>query len=42
MLEKEGKRADAKRSYELYLKYAGDVADIFGDEAVARKAVSGG
>ncbi len=42
VLENEGKREDAKRSYELYLKYAGDVADIFGDEAVARRGVSGG
>ncbi|HEV2690191.1 MAG TPA: tetratricopeptide repeat protein [Bryobacteraceae bacterium] len=35
VLEKE-KRAEAKRSYELYLKYAGDLPDIFGEEAKAR------
>ncbi len=39
VLEKEGKRADAKRSYELFLKYAGDVPEIFGDEARARQSL---
>ena len=39
VLEKEGKRADAKRSYELFLKYAGDLPDIFGDEARARQSL---
>ncbi len=40
VLEKEGKRADAKQSYELFLKYAGDLSDIFGDQARARQRVS--
>lgn len=38
-LEKEGKRDEAKRSYQLYLKYAGDVPDIFGDEAKAHHSL---
>lgn len=37
VLQQEGKRAEAKQAYELFLKYSGDAADIFGDEAVARK-----
>lgn len=39
LLEKEGKREDAKRSYQLYLKYAGDVPDISGDEAKVRHSL---
>jgi Flp pilus assembly protein TadD len=39
--ERQGKRADAKSAYQLYLKYAADVPDIFGDEATARKNLSG-
>jgi tetratricopeptide (TPR) repeat protein len=35
VLQKDGKRDDAKRSYQLYLKYAGDLPDIFGDQAKA-------
>jgi tetratricopeptide (TPR) repeat protein len=38
-LEKQGKRAEAKQSYELYLKYAGDIPGIFGDEAKARQSL---
>jgi tetratricopeptide (TPR) repeat protein len=38
-LEKSGKRAEAKQSYELFLKYAGDVPDIFGDAATARQTL---
>jgi tetratricopeptide (TPR) repeat protein len=41
VLEKQGKRADAKRSYELFLKYAGDVPDVFGDQAAARRNLGG-
>jgi tetratricopeptide (TPR) repeat protein len=37
VLQDESKRSKAKQSYELYLKYAGDVPDIFGDEAAARR-----
>ena len=37
VLQQEGKRAEAKAAYELFLKYSGDAADIFGDEARARK-----
>jgi hypothetical protein len=39
--ERQGKRADAKSAYQLYLKYAADVPDIFGDEVTARKNLSG-
>jgi hypothetical protein len=35
-LEKEGKQAEAKQSRDLYLKYAGDVPDVFGNESKAR------
>jgi Flp pilus assembly protein TadD len=42
VLQSEGKRSKAKQSYELYLKYAGDVPDVFGDEAAARRALGGG
>jgi predicted Zn-dependent protease len=38
-LEKEGKRVEAKQSYELYLKYAGDLPGIFGDQAKARQSL---
>jgi hypothetical protein len=39
VLEKEGKHAEAKQSYELYLKYAGDLPGIFGDQAKARQSL---
>jgi tetratricopeptide (TPR) repeat protein len=39
VLEKEGKRAEAKQSYELYLKYAGDLPGIFEDQAKARQSL---
>lgn len=42
VFESEGKRAEAKRSFELFLKYAGDVRDIFGEEAKARLALGAG
>ena len=38
-LEKEGKRVEAKQSYELYLKYAGDLPGIFDDQAKARQSL---
>jgi tetratricopeptide (TPR) repeat protein len=41
VLQNEGKRAKAKQSFELFLKYAGDVPDVFGDEATARRALVG-
>jgi len=41
VLQNEGKRAKAKQSFELFLKYAGDVPDVFGDEAAARRALGG-
>lgn len=41
VLQQEGKRAEAKAAYELYLKLAGDVPDAFGDQAAARKNLSG-
>jgi hypothetical protein len=37
VLEKEGKPDEAKKNYALYLKYAGDIPDVFGDETKARK-----
>ena len=37
VLQNEGKRSKAKQTYELYLKYSGDVPDVFGDEAAARR-----
>jgi len=40
VLDQAGKQDEARKSYELYLKYAGDVPDIFGDEAKARKSVT--
>ncbi len=39
-LEGEGKRAEAKRMYELFLKYAGDVPDVFGSATAARERLS--
>jgi tetratricopeptide (TPR) repeat protein len=42
VLENEGKRSKAKQNYELYLKYAGDVRDVFGDEAAARRGLGTG
>jgi Flp pilus assembly protein TadD len=39
VLEKEGKRAEAKQSYDLYRKYAGDLPDVFGNEAKARSVL---
>jgi hypothetical protein len=42
VLENEGKRSKAKQSYELYLKYAGDVPDVFGEEAKARRGLGTG
>jgi hypothetical protein len=41
VLQRQGKRAEAKAAYELFLKYAGDVPGIFEDEAAARKSLSG-
>jgi tetratricopeptide (TPR) repeat protein len=42
VLEKEGKKSKAKQSYELFLKYAGDVGDVFGEEAAARRGIGTG
>lgn len=39
VLENEGKRDEAKRDYRLYLKFAGNLPSIFGDEEKARKAL---
>ena len=39
VLEKEGKRAEAKQNYELFLKYAGDLPSIFGDQAKVRQSI---
>jgi Flp pilus assembly protein TadD len=40
VLEHEGKRDEANKSYQLYLKYAGDVPDQFGDDARARQSIT--
>ena len=40
VLERQGKRTEAKSAYELFLKYAGDGPDIFGDAETARKNLS--
>ncbi|HYL37187.1 MAG TPA: tetratricopeptide repeat protein [Bryobacteraceae bacterium] len=37
VFEQQGKRAEAKAAYQLFLKYAGDVPDIFSDEITARQ-----
>ncbi len=42
VLQNEGKRGKAKQSYELFLKYAGDVPDVFGEEAAARRGLGAG
>ena len=39
VLEEEGKRAEAKQSYDLFLKYAGDIPGIFGDQSKARQSL---
>ncbi len=39
VLQQAGKRAEAKQNYELFLKYAGDIASIFGDQAKARQSL---
>jgi tetratricopeptide (TPR) repeat protein len=39
VLQQEGKRAEAKQNYELFLKYAGDIPGIFGDQARARQSL---
>jgi thioredoxin-like negative regulator of GroEL len=39
VLEKEGKSAEAKQSYDLYRKYAGDLPDVFGNEEKARSVL---
>ena len=40
VLEQQGKRAEAKAAYQLFLKYSGDVPDIFADEARVRKSLT--
>lgn len=40
VLEKEGKRDEARKAEALYLKYSGDVPDVFGDDAKARRNLS--
>jgi tetratricopeptide (TPR) repeat protein len=42
VLENEGKKSKARRSYELFLKYAGDVRDVFGEESAARRGLGVG
>ena len=39
VLQQEGKRAEAKQSYQLFLKYAGDIPGIFGDQSKARQSL---
>ncbi len=40
VLQDEGKRAEAKKSFQLFLKYAGDTPDMFGDKAEAQQRVA--
>ena len=40
VLQQQGKRAEAKAAYELFLKYSGDMPDIFGDDATAQKNIN--
>jgi tetratricopeptide (TPR) repeat protein len=40
VMQHQGKRTEAKAAYELFLKYSGDVPDIFGDDAAARRNLS--
>jgi tetratricopeptide (TPR) repeat protein len=42
VLQDEGKGGEAKRCYELFLKYAGDVPDVFGSEVVAKRNLGAG
>jgi tetratricopeptide (TPR) repeat protein len=39
VLQNQGKRAEAKQNYELFLKYAGDMPGIFGDQSKARQSL---
>jgi tetratricopeptide (TPR) repeat protein len=39
VLEKQGRRAEAKAAYSLFLRYSGDVPQMFGDEQRARQAL---
>ncbi len=39
VLQQEGKRVEAKQNYELFLKYAGDMPGIFGDQSKARQSL---
>jgi tetratricopeptide (TPR) repeat protein len=39
VLQQAGKRAEAKQSFELFLKYAGDIPDIFGDQSKDRQSL---
>jgi Flp pilus assembly protein TadD len=40
VLEKEGKRAEAKQSYQLYQKFAGDIPGAFGEEAKVKDSLN--
>ena len=39
-LEHQGKRAEAKRNYQMFVEYSGDLPDIWGDEVKARKSIA--
>ena len=39
LAEKQGRMADMRSNYQLFLKYAGDVPDAFGHAAHAREAL---
>ena len=39
VFQNQGKRAEAKQNYELFLKYAGDMPGIFGDQSKARQSL---
>lgn len=40
--QSDGKRTDAKKSFELFLKYAGNVPDVFGEEGAAKRLLGAG
>jgi hypothetical protein len=39
VLENQGKRDEARKYYQLYLKFAGDLPSIFGDREKAHKSL---
>jgi hypothetical protein len=40
VLEQNGRNTEAKRLYELFLRYSGDLPDVFGNDAIARRKLA--